>query len=46
LLWAQAPLLYMILLGAILVVFVLLLPDGLIGLLQHWRRGRQEGAVP
>lgn len=38
LLWAQAPLLYMILLGAILVVFVLLLPDGLIGLLQRWRR--------
>lgn len=37
LLWAQAPLLYMILLGAILVVFVLLVPDGLFGLLQRWR---------
>jgi branched-chain amino acid transport system permease protein len=40
LLWAQAPLLYMILLGAILVVFVLLVPDGLFGLLQRWR-GRE-----
>ena len=43
LLWAQAPLLYMILLGAILVVFVLLVPDGLIGLFQRWRR---KGAAP
>jgi branched-chain amino acid transport system permease protein len=43
LLWAQAPLLYMILLGAILVVFVLLVPDGLIGLLQRLRRQRAAG---
>ena len=41
-LWAQAPLLYMILLGAILVVFVLLVPDGLIGLFQRWRRKGAE----
>lgn len=33
LLWAHAPLLYMIILGAILIVFVLLVPDGLMGLL-------------
>jgi len=38
LLWAQAPLLYMIILGAILVVFVLLVPDGVLGLAQRLRR--------
>jgi branched-chain amino acid transport system permease protein len=38
LLWAQAPLLYMIFLGAILIVFVLLVPDGLLGL---WARRRR-----
>ena len=40
-LWSQAPLLYMLILGAILVVFVLMVPDGLVGLLQRrsWRRG-------
>ncbi len=38
LLWAQAPLLYMIILGAILVVFVLLVPDGVIGLARRLRR--------
>jgi branched-chain amino acid transport system permease protein len=32
LLWAQAPLAYMIILGAILIVFVMVLPDGLAGL--------------
>ena len=42
LLWAHAPLLYMVLLGAILVVFVLLVPDGLIGLT---RRRRAAGAA-
>ena len=42
LLWAQAPLLYMILLGAILVVFVLLVPDGLIGLFQRHVRFRRK----
>jgi branched-chain amino acid transport system permease protein len=31
LLWAQAPLLYMVILGAILIVFVLLIPNGLLG---------------
>ena len=41
-LWSQAPLLYMLILGAILVVFVLLVPDGLVGLLQ--RRSRRGGA--
>ena len=38
LLWAQAPLLYMIILGAILVVFVLLVPEGVIGLARRLRR--------
>jgi branched-chain amino acid transport system permease protein len=37
LLWAQAPLLYMIILGMVLVVFVLLVPDGLLGM---WERRR------
>jgi len=39
LLWASAPLLYMIVLGAILVVFVLLVPDGLLGLFERPRAG-------
>jgi branched-chain amino acid transport system permease protein len=38
LLWAQAPLLYMVILGAILVVFVLLVPEGVIGLARRLRR--------
>lgn len=38
LLWAQAPLLYMIILGSVLIVFVLLVPDGLLGLFERWRR--------
>ena len=38
LLWAQAPLLYMIILGAILVVFVLVVPEGVIGLARRLRR--------
>lgn len=37
-LWAHAPLLYMIILGAILIVFVLLVPDGLLGLLSKRQR--------
>jgi len=37
LLWAKAPLLYMILLGGILVVFVLLVPNGLVGLFQRFK---------
>ncbi len=42
LLWAQAPLLYMIILGAVLIVFVLLVPDGLMGLLgKHSREARR-----
>ena len=43
LLWARAPLLYMVLLGAILVVFVLLVPDGLVGLFD--RSGRRRVAA-
>ena len=35
LLWANAPLLYMVILGAILIVFVLLVPHGLLGLLER-----------
>jgi len=49
LLWANAPLLYMIILGAILIGFVLLLPNGLIGLAQTQARGRGSriaGAKP
>ena len=38
LLWAHAPLLYMIILGAVLIVFVLLVPDGIVGLLERRRR--------
>jgi len=37
LLWAQAPLLYMIVLGLVLVVFVLLVPDGLLGMFEQRR---------
>ena len=36
-LWARAPLLYMIILGAVLIVFVLLVPDGLTGLIERRR---------
>jgi len=38
-LWAQAPLMYMVILGAILITFVLLVPNGLIGLM-HGRAGK------
>ncbi len=38
LLWAQAPLLYMIILGTVLVVFVLLVPQGVIGLAKRFSR--------
>jgi branched-chain amino acid transport system permease protein len=41
LLWSRAPLLYMVILGAILIVFVLILPNGLAGLL-----ARQPGRTP
>ncbi|MGE0311418.1 MAG: branched-chain amino acid ABC transporter permease [Lautropia sp.] len=50
LLWAHAPLLYMIILGAILIVFVLLVPDGLMGLSRSRVKRRaaagSEGATP
>ena len=39
-LWARAPLLYMILLGVILFVFVLLVPQGLVGLFDRKSRDR------
>jgi branched-chain amino acid transport system permease protein len=42
LLWAHAPLLYMIILGAILIVFVLLVPDGLVGLFARKPRSPQQ----
>ncbi len=45
LLWARAPLLYMIFLGAILFVFVLLVPDGLVGLFDRSVRRRAASAV-
>lgn len=44
LLWAQAPLLYMIVLGAILIVFVLLIPGGIVGLLE--KREQRRRAAP
>jgi len=40
LLWASAPLLYMIVLGAILVVFVLLVPEGIVGRLERRKAAR------
>jgi branched-chain amino acid transport system permease protein len=52
LLWANAPLLYMIILGAILITFVLLLPNGLVGLAgartrrREAREARAAGARP
>lgn len=42
LLWAQAPLLYMIILGLVLVVFVLLVPEGLMGI---WERRKAPDRV-
>jgi len=44
LLWAHAPLLYMIILGAILITFVLVLPNGLVGLPEAWARRRAARA--
>jgi branched-chain amino acid transport system permease protein len=48
LLWATAPLAYMIILGAILVVFVLVLPNGIMGWVDRRRpaRARRRGARP
>ena len=43
-LWAHAPLLYMVILGCVLVVFVLLVPDGITGLLARRRAGTAGGA--
>ena len=45
LLWANAPLLYMIILGAILIAFVLLLPNGLVGLADTRARWRAQRAA-
>lgn len=45
LLWANAPLLYMIILGAILITFVLLLPNGLVGLADTRARWRAQRAA-
>lgn len=45
LLWANAPLLYMIILGLVLITFVLLVPDGLVGLLAR-RRAPAAAATP
>jgi branched-chain amino acid transport system permease protein len=44
LLWSRAPLLYMVILGAILIVFVLVLPNGLAGL--FGRRRARAAALP
>jgi branched-chain amino acid transport system permease protein len=40
LLWANAPLAYMLILGAILAGFVLLAPNGIVGLFDSMRRIR------
>jgi len=45
LLWASAPLAYMLILGAILAGFVLLAPNGIVGLFDSYRRAR-AGALP
>jgi branched-chain amino acid transport system permease protein len=45
LLWAHAPLLYMIILGGVLITFVLLVPDGLVGLLRR-RKPASRPAPP
>lgn len=42
LLWANAPLLYMVILGIILIVFVLLVPHGLLGLLEGRKAARDK----
>ncbi len=44
LLWAHAPLLYMIILGTVLFFFVLFVPGGVLGLAQQLRR--RGGAAP
>ncbi len=48
-LWSKAPLLYMVILGAVLIAFVALAPGGIMGLVEK-RRARQtpggEGARP
>lgn len=46
LLWAQAPLIYMVVLGLILIVFVLLVPNGIWGLWRTWRERRQRVGAP
>lgn len=42
LLWSRAPLLYMVILGAILILFVLVLPNGLAGLMRGRRPKLQD----
>lgn len=44
LLWANAPLLYMLITGAILVVFVLFAPDGLMGLAHSFAARRAKAS--
>lgn len=46
LLWTQAPIAYMVILGAILVVFVLVLPDGLAGLFARRRVAPARDPLP
>lgn len=41
LLWASAPLVYLVILGVVLVGFVLVAPDGLLGLLESRTRARR-----
>jgi branched-chain amino acid transport system permease protein len=44
LLWANAPELYMVILGLLLVVFVMWLPNGLEGLLRNWSLRKAQKA--
>ncbi|MBM3393126.1 MAG: branched-chain amino acid ABC transporter permease [Betaproteobacteria bacterium] len=45
LLWVNAPQVYMIILGVVLVIFVLLMPEGILGRLARRREGRAHAAT-
>jgi branched-chain amino acid transport system permease protein len=45
LLWARFPLLYMIILGVLLLIFVLAVPDGISGWVTRWIERRDQGRL-
>lgn len=45
-LWVNAPLLYLVILGAILMVFVLIVPNGLLGLFERKRAADARADIP